>query len=101
VSSTGIGDIQEGYDRFDQHLETKVAIRFPWELEEKTSDKKLTKQSNGNGKKRKAAAAASEESSGDEAHVVVPRKGHAFGYVHTAVQHPVHQSNFEMRKTDG
>ncbi|KPI41425.1 putative zinc-type alcohol dehydrogenase-like protein YbdR [Cyphellophora attinorum] len=74
----GIEDVQEGYERFDQHLETKIAIRFPWELEEKEKGAKgkLTKQSNGSSRKRKAAA--SEESSEEEVHVV-PRKGHALG----------------------
>ncbi len=29
----GIDDAPKGYERFDKHLETKVAIRFPWEWE--------------------------------------------------------------------
>lgn len=30
----GIDDAPSGYDRFSKHLETKVAIRFPWETKE-------------------------------------------------------------------
>jgi threonine dehydrogenase-like Zn-dependent dehydrogenase len=29
----GISEAQEGYKRFSEHKETKVAIRFPWEFE--------------------------------------------------------------------
>jgi threonine dehydrogenase-like Zn-dependent dehydrogenase len=33
-SVIGIEDVQEGYKRFNKHLETKVVIRFPWEDDE-------------------------------------------------------------------
>ncbi|KAH8659985.1 alcohol dehydrogenase [Xylariales sp. PMI_506] len=40
----GIEAAQKGYERFSKHLETKVAIRFPWEKQEKKTKKRRAEE---------------------------------------------------------
>jgi threonine dehydrogenase-like Zn-dependent dehydrogenase len=40
-----IEEAQKGYERFSKHLETKVAIRFPWEKAERKSRKRQAEES--------------------------------------------------------
>ncbi len=50
----GIDDAPKAYERFDKHLETKVAIRFPWEWEDKQKrERAAVSDVSATGKRRK------------------------------------------------